>query len=105
MAHEHGLITSVLKILILSVVVFFILYFLFPGASFQFFGTSIKDKQVAKASDTVIAMLEESGLSEEEIAKAESALEDPRLKQALIGIKNITAESLSAVAALIKDEL
>ncbi len=103
MSYKHGLITSVLKILILSVVVFFVLYFLFPGASLQLFGTSVKDRHINKASESVMEILAESDLSEEELARIEVALEEPRVKQALMGVKDTTATSLSAITSYIEE--
>jgi len=103
MAFEHGIIGSTLKILVLSVVVFFLLYFLFPGASEQFFGTSIKDTQVARASESVLTALEETDLSAEDLQKAKKALEDPRVKQAFISAKEVSSETISSVTAFIKD--
>lgn len=103
---SRGLFGSIISVILLSIVVFFVLYLFVPEAAQQFFGTSIRDNKVAESSNVIIEMAAASGeYSEQQIEKLKDYLKSGKAKNTLVKIGTITSEGAKEFVNTIKDSL
>lgn len=102
----RGLFSSIICVILLSFVVFFVLYLFVPEASQQFFGTSIRDGKVSEMSNEIMDMAVSSGqYSEEQLEKLKDYLQSGKAKNTLLKIGTITSEGAKEFVNTIKDSL
>lgn len=103
MAFRHGYIFSTIRVAIMAVMLFFIIYFLAPGAAMRFFGTSIRDSRVAEvtegAYETIIS--DDPSISSDRIMEI---LSDPKVVQFIISSGLSTEEASAEVVAYVQSE-
>ena len=103
---SRGLFGSIISVILLSIVVFFVLYIFVPEASQQFFGTSIRDGKVLESSNVILDMAASSGeYSEQQLEKLKAYLQSGKAKNTLVKIGTITSEGAKEFVNTIKDSL
>lgn len=63
MAHR-GVIGPAIKLIVLAVVIFFVLYFLVPESAQRFFGTSVRDSAAAEKVDSTVDELQDADMND-----------------------------------------
>lgn len=88
----------------MALFVFFIIYFLAPGAAERFFGTSIRDSRIAEVT-TEAASVISSQMPELDTAQIEALLKDPKVSQFIISAGSASADVVSSVVDYVKNEV
>lgn len=88
----------------MAVVLFFIIYFLVPGASERFFGTSIRDSRIAEVTEEAASIVssELPDLSADDIT---ALLSDPKVTQFIISAGSVSSDVVSQVVEYVKNEV
>lgn len=103
---KRGLFGSIISVILLSIVVFFLLYLFAPEAAQQFFGTSIRDSKVSESSNVIMDIAASSGeYTQEQLEKLEEYLKSGKAKNTLVKIGTITSEGAKEFVNTVKDSL
>lgn len=103
---NRGLFGSIISVICLSIVVFFVIYLFAPEASQQFFGTSIRDSAVKNSSQEIIDAAVSSGeFTQEQLDKLQEYLKSGKAKNTLVKIGKITTQGAVEFVNTIKDSL
>ena len=104
MAFKHGYVFSTLRVAFLAVVLFFVIFFLAPGASQRFFGTSIKDAKIKEVTAEATTILTDkiTSLDEDDIKEL---LNDPKVRQTIINATSTSKDVVAEVVSYVQNEI
>ncbi|MGN0905537.1 MAG: hypothetical protein ACI4NM_00165 [Bullifex sp.] len=103
---KRSMLGSVLSVISLSVIVFFLIYFFAPEAADQFFGTSVRDGKVNESVSVIMDAAKASGTyTQEQLDGLEDYLKSGKARNTLVKIGKVTADGAAEFLNVMKDSL
>ncbi len=103
---KRGMLSSILSVMSLSIIAFFLIYFFAPEAADQFFGTSVRDGKVNESVTMIMDAAQSSGAyTAEQLESLQEYLKSDKARNTLVRIGKVTADGAAEFLSVVKESL